>query len=49
MCVNYAIWWAMVRMHAQNYLIDQNATHAKGGIEQKIVDLNVPIVLVWDT
>lgn len=36
-------------LHVQNSLIDRNVANAKGDIEQIIMDLNVPIVLVWDT
>ncbi len=44
MCVNYAIWWAMVHLHAQNSLTNRNVTNVEGGIEQKNVDLNVPTI-----
>jgi len=46
MCVNYAIWWAIVHLHAPNFLIDQNVANAKGGIRWKIVGLNVPTIMV---
>ncbi len=36
-------------LHVQNSLIDRNATNVKGDIKQRIMDLTVPIVLVWDT
>jgi hypothetical protein len=38
----------MVLLHVQNSLIDRNVANAKGDIEQRIMDLNVPTILVWE-
>jgi hypothetical protein len=39
----------MVFLNVQNFPSAQNAANAEVGIEHKIVELNVPIVLVWAT
>ncbi len=36
-------------LHVQNSLTYQNVANVKRDIKHRIMDLNVPIVLVWDT